>query len=282
LLAFDYKDGFLYIMIYVLTIAGSDSMGGAGIQADIKTITCLGAHALTAVTAITAQNSRGVVKTYGIPERIVSLQIETIIQELVPGAVKIGMMHRGDIIREIACVIKENNLDRVVIDPVMRASAGGELLEESAVRLLKDILFPLVTVITPNLEEAGILTGERIGNLSEMEEAALEIKKLGPDVVLTGGHLEEKCVDLVYDGKDIHYFEGPKIETANTHGSGCVFSSSLATFLAMGHNLAEAAGLARDFTRDAIENSYPCGHGAGVVRPGYSQLKNRIISKRVD
>ncbi|MDB9822243.1 bifunctional hydroxymethylpyrimidine kinase/phosphomethylpyrimidine kinase [Deltaproteobacteria bacterium] len=260
-------------MIYVLTIAGSDSSGGAGIQADIKTITGLGAHALTAVTAITAQNSMGVVEIYEVPERIVSLQIETVIKEILPGAVKIGMMHSGGIIREVARVIKKNRLERVVIDPVLRASAGGQLLEESAVTLLKDILFPLATVITPNLEEAGILTGKKVENLSEMEEAAREMKGMGPDVVLTGGHLEENCVDLVYNGTDMHYFQGSKIETANTHGSGCVFSSSLATFLAMDHGLVEAAGLAHDFTRHAIEKGYACGHGAGVVSPGYSQVK---------
>jgi hydroxymethylpyrimidine/phosphomethylpyrimidine kinase len=266
-------------MISILTIAGSDSCGGAGIQADIKTITSLEAHALTAVTAITVQNSLGIVETYDVPRRIVSLQIKTIIEDIFPVAVKIGMLHTESIIREVAWAIKKNKLERVVVDPVIRASAGGQLLEDSAVDLLKETLLPLATVVTPNLYEAGRLTGYEVYNLSDMERAAREIKELGPDVVVTGGHLKENCIDLLYDGKEIHYFQGPRIETANTHGSGCVFSTSLATFLAMDYDMVEATRLAHDFARDAIKNSYPCGHGPGVVSPGYSQFKNRIISR---
>jgi hydroxymethylpyrimidine/phosphomethylpyrimidine kinase len=258
-------------MISILTIAGSDSCGGAGIQADIKTITSLGAHALTAVTAITVQNSLGIVETYDIPERVICLQIKTIIDDLFPDAVKIGMLHTGPIIREVAGAIKKHKLSRVVLDPVLRASAGGQLLEDSAVDLLKETLLPLATVVTPNLYEAGRLTDYEVYNLGDMERAAREIKELGPDVVVTGGHLEGDCIDLLYDGKEMHYFQGPRIETANTHGSGCVFSTSLAAFLAMDYNMVEATRLAHDFARDAIENSYPCGHGPGAVYPGYKK-----------
>lgn len=271
----------LLYVIYILTIGGSDSSGGAGIQADMKTITSLGAHALTAVTAITVQNSLGIVKTHDVPEKIVSLQIKTIIEDQFPDAVKTGMLHRGSTIRKVSWAIKKNRLKRVVVDPVIRASAGGQLLEGSAVTLLKDLLLPLAMVITPNLDEAGMLTGKRVENLNQMEEAARKLKDLGPDVVVTGGHLEGNCIDLLYDGKDMHYFQDPKIETANTHGSGCVFSTSLATFLAMDHDLIEATRLAHDFTRHAIEKSYSCGRGAGVVHPGYSPLKKRIIAKKV-
>jgi hydroxymethylpyrimidine/phosphomethylpyrimidine kinase len=258
-------------MISVLTIAGSDSCGGSGIQADIKTISSLGAHALTAVTAITAQNSLGIVEIYDIPERVISLQIKTIIDDLFPDAVKIGMLHTESIIREVAVAIKKNKLSRVVLDPVLRASAGGQLLEDSAVDLLKETILPLAMVVTPNLYEAGRLTGYEVGNLTDMERVAREIKDLGPDVVVTGGHLEGNCIDLLYDGKEMHYFQGPKIETVNTHGSGCVFSTSLAAFLAMDYDMVEATRLAHYFTRDAIKNSYPCGHGPGVVYPGYKK-----------
>jgi hydroxymethylpyrimidine/phosphomethylpyrimidine kinase len=262
-------------MRYILTIAGSDSCGGAGIQADIKTIFCLGAHALTAVTAITAQNSTGIVETYDIPAEIISLQIRTIVEDLFPGAVKIGMLHTGLIVREVAGSIKKHKLGRVVVDPVLRASSGGQLLEDPAVVLLKEALFPLAAAVTPNLYEAGRLIGSEVVNLDDMERAARQIKDLGPDVVITGGHLEKNCVDILYDGKEMHFFQGPKIETANTHGSGCVFSSSLATFLAMDYDIVEATRLAHNFTREAIVNSYLCGHGPGVVYPGHRRDSGR-------
>ncbi len=262
-------------MISVLTIAGSDSCGGAGIQADIKTISMLGAHPLTAVTAITAQNSMGIVKIHDIPAEIVSLQISTIAEDLFPGAVKIGMLHTGPIVREVAGAIKKHKLGRVVVDPVLKASSGGQLLEDSAVALLKETLFPLAVVVTPNLYEAGRLTGSEVVNLGDMERAARQIKDLGPDVVIKGGHLEADCIDVLFDGKEIHFFRGTKIETINTHGSGCVFSASLATFLAMDYDIVEATRLAHDFTRDAIANGYPCGHGPGAVHPGHKRDSGR-------
>ncbi|HJX34195.1 MAG TPA: bifunctional hydroxymethylpyrimidine kinase/phosphomethylpyrimidine kinase [Desulfatiglandales bacterium] len=258
-------------MISVLTIAGSDSCGGAGIQADIKTISRLGAHALTAVTAITAQNSMGIVEIHDIPAEIVSLQISTIVEDMFPGAVKIGMLHTGPIVREVAVAIRKHKLGRVVVDPVLKASSGVQLLEDPAVNLLKEALFPLAVVVTPNLYEAGRLTGSEVVNLGDMERAARQIKDLGPDVVITGGHLEADCIDVLYDGKEIHFFQGTKIETINTHGSGCVFSASLATFLAMDYDIVEATRLAHDFTRESIVNSYPCGHGPGVVHPGHKR-----------
>jgi len=254
-------------MRYVLTIAGSDSCGGAGIQADIKTITSLNAHALVALTAVTAQNSLGVSAIQEIPTEIISSQIETIIDDISPHAVKTGMLPTGAAVKEVAGLIKRYEMVRLVVDPVMMASSGRELMEPSAISLLKDLLLPLAQVVTPNLDEAGVLTGKSVRNLKDMEEAAREIKDMGPDVVVTGGHMKDRCVDLLYDGKDIHHFTGTRIETENTHGSGCVFSTSLATFLAMDHDVTEATRLAHDFTRMALKNGYPCGRGAGVVSP---------------
>jgi hydroxymethylpyrimidine/phosphomethylpyrimidine kinase len=253
---------------YVLTIAGSDSGGGAGIQADIKTITSLGAHALTAVTAVTAQNSLGVKAIHEMPEGIISQQVETVVEDVFPNAVKTGMLPSQNAAKETARLIKEKGLKKVVIDPVLKASTGRGLIDFSAINLFKKSLFPLADIITPNLEEAGVFSGIKVDSLEDMEKAAREIKLLGPDVVVTGGHLKgEECVDLLYDGKKVYYFRGLKLDILNSHGSGCVFSASLATFLAMDHDLVEATRLAHDFTRRAIEEGYPCGGGVGVVNP---------------
>jgi hydroxymethylpyrimidine/phosphomethylpyrimidine kinase len=253
---------------YILAIAGSDSCGGAGIQADIKTITSLGAHVLTAITAVTAQNSQGIAAVQKIPANFISKQLETILEDIRPDAAKIGMLLTGAAVREVTRVIKKYGIPRLVVDPVLRASTGRKLLGAEAIPLLKETLIPLASVVTPNLDEAEILTGRRVRNLKEMEEASKAIKGLGPDVVVTGGHLKGECVDLLYDGRDIHHFSGSRISAKHTHGSGCVFSSALATFLASEDDVKRATELAHDFTRRAIERGYPCGKGAGAVRPG--------------
>jgi len=255
------------IVKYVLTIAGSDSCGGAGIQADIKTITSLGGHPLTAITAVTAQNSTGISRVYEIPVEFIVAQIETVVEDIFPDSVKIGMLSSGRIIETIAGTIRKFRLKNIVVDPVITASTGRNLMDPSALKPLKETLLPLADVITPNLSEAGILAGGKVTNTSEMEWAAGELKKLGPDVIITGGHLEGKCTDILYNGKDFYHFHGEKVDTKNTHGTGCVFSSSLACFLANGNNIIEAAGFAHEFTGRAIERGYPCGRGAGAVSP---------------
>jgi hydroxymethylpyrimidine/phosphomethylpyrimidine kinase len=254
-------------MKYVLTIAGSDSCGGAGIQADIKTISALGVHSLTVITALTAQNSLGIDAVHEIPTRFISQQIETTLGDVFPDAAKIGMLSSGKAIRAVAKMIKRYEIPRVVVDPVLRASTGKSLLVPEAVSVLKEILLPLSRVVTPNLDEAEILTGKRVRTLKEMEEAAKHLRSRGPEVVVTGGHLKGKCVDLLYDGRKVYHFSGPRINTEHLHGTGCVFSSALATFLALEDNVIKATGLAHDFTRRAIERSYPCGKGIGAVRP---------------
>jgi hydroxymethylpyrimidine kinase/phosphomethylpyrimidine kinase len=254
-------------MKYVLTIAGSDSCGGAGIQADIKTISGLGAHPLTVITALTAQNSLGIDAVYEIPATFISQQIETTVGDVFPDAAKIGMLSSDEAVKTVAGMIKRFELPQVVVDPVLRATTGKSLLVPEAVSLLKEILLPLSHVVTPNLYEAEILTGKRVRNLEEMEEAAKDIKGLGPDVVVTGGHLKGECVDILYDGKAVHRFSGSKIDTEHVHGTGCVFSSALATFLALEKNVVEATEQAHVFTRQAIERGYSCGKGVGIVRP---------------
>ena len=260
-------------MKFILAIAGSDSCGGAGVQSDVKTITSLGAHALTAITAVTAQNSLGITAIHRIPARFLSRQIESIMADVAPDATKIGMLGTEANIREVARLIRRHNLSPVVLDPVLRSSTGSNLLQSDAVTVLKSKLLPLVSVVTPNLEEAEVLTGLRVRNPGEMEEASRFIKAMGPDVVITGGHLKGDVVDLVYDGKEVHHIRGSRIGTAHTHGTGCVFSSAMATFLAMGDDVPQAARRAHEFTIGAIKEGYPCGQGAGPVNPAHGNVK---------
>jgi hydroxymethylpyrimidine/phosphomethylpyrimidine kinase len=251
---------------YVLAIAGSDSFGGAGIQADIKTITGLGGHALTAITAVTAQNSIGISAIYKIPAKFLSLQIETILEDIVPDAVKTGMLYTGAAIKVVARAIEKHGIPNLVIDPVVKASTGRDLMEEGALEALREFLLPMARVVTPNMDEAGILSGGKVRTVRDMEEAARIIKSCGPDVVVTGGHLDGTCVDVFFDGREFHHFPGSKIPTPHTHGSGCVFSSALATYLAGDPVVRHAVEGAHYFTRMGIEGSYPCGRGAGPLR----------------
>ena len=255
-------------MKWVLAIAGSDSGGGAGIQADIRTISSLGAHALTAITALTAQNSRNVAAIQKVPARFVSRQIETILADTYPDAVKIGMLYTASCVREVARMLNRHPLPKTVLDPVLRASTGRALLEPAAFAPLKHLLLPRVLVVTPNLREASALSGRRVSTLKDMQEAARVIHDMGPHVVVTGGHLRGACVDVLYDGKGMHLFRGERIVTEHTHGSGCVFSTALAAFLAFGHDLGTAVEHAHGFARNAIRGGYATGKGPGAVRPG--------------
>ena len=253
---------------HILVIAGSDSYGGAGIQADIKTITSLGGHVLTALTAVTAQNSLGVTGIHKIPAGFISKQVKAVIEEVVPQAVKIGMLYSGAAVKEVAKLLKRYGLVNIVLDPVLRATTGKDLLEPKAITLFKEELLALVSVVTPNLFEAGTLAGMKVDCSNDMAKAAEAIQAMGPDVVITGGHLKSKCTDLLYDGKAFHRFHGSRIETQHTHGSGCVFSTALATFLAGDNGVVSATKMAHAFTRRAIINGYACGRGPGPVKPG--------------
>ena len=253
-------------MKYVLTIAGSDSSGGAGVQADLKTISYLGAHALTAITAVTAQSSRKINSIHAIPARFIFRQIETILEDLTPDAVKIGMLYTSGAVSAIIDILTAHRLEPVVIDPVLRASTGRELLEREAITAMKEKLFPLVKAVTPNIYEAGLLADMRVESVDQMMRAAEIINRMGPDVIVTGGHLEGKIVDILYNGKALTMFEGDRIDTYHTHGTGCIFSSSLATFLALGESMESATKMAHDFTRKAIMEGYPCGKGHGPAR----------------
>lgn len=254
-------------MITILTIAGSDSSGGAGIQADIKTIHRLGAHALCAVTAVTAQGSRGLSSVHPIPPGEISKQIEEAVADAFPRAVKIGMLKSPGAVEAVASLVERCRFVNVVLDPVMRATAGGRLLDADALEPFLKELVPRVDVLTPNLEEASLLSGRPADTLEEAEEAARVLKGLGPDVVVTGGHFPGRCVDLLCDIRGVHPFPGGRLETTSTHGSGCVFSAALAASLGMGMDLHGAVARAGETTREALRLGYTLGSAAGVVNP---------------
>lgn len=254
-------------MKHVLTIAGSDSSGGAGIQADIKTITSIGCHASTVITALTAQNSRGVEGVHPIPASFVSKQIESVMTDMRPDAVKVGMIFTASAIKTVAKLMGQYRVQNLVVDPVLKSSTGSDLLEPAAVGVLRNVLLPLASVVTPNLHEAEVLSETKIRDLEEMLAASKKINALGPAVIIKGGHLKGQPVDLLFDGERVHHFRGARIGIPHTHGTGCVFSSALAAFLAIGHGLQKAAGKAHDFVRGAIQKGYPCGWGAGPVNP---------------
>ncbi len=255
-------------MIKVLTIAGSDSGGGAGIQADIKTIFTLGAYPLTVISALTAQNSRGVDSILKIAPDFVVAQMESVISDMHPHATKTGMLLNVGILKAVVKTVERYRLPLLVVDPVILSSTGKVLLESNAIDILREQLLPLATFVTPNLHEAEILSGHKVGNLREMVAAAKQIKEFGPDnVIITGGHLKKKCIDILYNGKEVYRFGGPRIESRHTHGSGCVFSAALATFLAMGNNVRKGAEMANSFTRKAISKGLKAGKGPGSVQP---------------
>jgi hydroxymethylpyrimidine/phosphomethylpyrimidine kinase len=250
----------------VLIIAGSDSGGGAGIQADIKTVSALGAFAMTAITALTAQNTTGV---YGISEiapQFVVKQIEACAGDIGCDAVKTGMLANAGIINAVARAII--NLGPIVVDPVMIAKSGAPLLERGAVDALKSKLLPIATVVTPNLHEAAALTGREIQTIEQMKEAARAIRDLGPaNVVVKGGHLESIAADILYDGRNFTEFRSERIPTKNTHGTGCIFASAIAAGLAHKKTVEESVAVAKDFITAAIRSGLAIGRGYGPANP---------------
>ena len=254
-----------------MTIAGSDSGGGAGIQADIKTFAALGVHGTCAITAITAQNTVGVQQAFPLPPELVAAQIDSIISDLPCHAAKTGMLATTAIIEVVADRIRHHQIPHLVVDPVMVATSGGKLLLEDAETAYIELLFPLAEIITPNMAEAGVLLGRAVENLAQMREAAIALCSLGPRAaVITGGHLDEAAADVFYDRQteQLREFAAPRIESPGTHGSGCVFASAIAAYLAQGSDLAAAVEGAKQFTARAIAAALPLGEGPGPVNPG--------------
>ena len=256
----------------VLTIAGSDSGGGAGIQADIKTISALGCYASSAITAITVQNTLGVEDVHAVPVPIVEGQIKAVLNDIGADAVKIGMLQSAEIVRCIASEIRRYGIRNVVLDPVMVSTSGHRLIEEEAIDALCKELIPLARVITPNIPEAEILLGGvTLDKQQQLPEAAsILAKKFGVSVLLKAGHLtEERLVDYFYDVEKDEMSQLPsvRIHTRNTHGTGCTMSSAFASMLAQGKSLKEAAAGAKDYINNAIiaGADYEIGHGHGPV-----------------
>lgn len=249
-----------------MTIAGSDSGGGAGIQADLKTFAAFGVYGTSAVTAVTAQNTRGVFAVAEVPEEVIALQIDVVLEDIGTDAVKTGMLSSAAIVRTVADRLEAWGVGPLVVDPVMVAKSGHPLLQESAVAALTQHLLPLAFVVTPNLPEAEILSGLTIASPAAMREAAQAIAAFGSRiVVIKGGHLAGDATDLVYDGSSFTEFSAPRIDTVNTHGTGCSFSAAITALLARGVAPLDAIGQAKSWLTQAIKRSYPIGAGHSPV-----------------
>jgi hydroxymethylpyrimidine/phosphomethylpyrimidine kinase len=253
-----------------LTIAGSDSGGGAGLQADLKTFAALGVYGMSAITSITAQNTLGVQGVFDLPPEFVGLQIDSVVKDIGVDAVKTGMLSNADIISVVAAKVREHSLPHLVVDPVMIAKSGDALLRPEAREALIQLLLPLAEVLTPNLHEAHVLTGLSIKTLDHMRHAAKAIHSMGPrNVVVKGGHLEDDAAepttarDLLFDGQRFIVLEGERVVTPHTHGTGCTFASAIAGGLARGLSVESAAQAAKAFITEAIRHALPLGHGHG-------------------
>jgi hydroxymethylpyrimidine/phosphomethylpyrimidine kinase len=252
----------------VLTIAGSDSGGGAGIQADLKAITLLGGYGMSVLTALTAQNTVGVQAIHEVPAWFVATQIDSVLSDIGADAIKTGMLANAQIVEVVAKKIREYGVKKLVVDPVMVAKSGDSLLRKDAQDALIKKLIPLSMVVTPNLLEASVLTGYRVNSIEEMRKAAHRIHDLGAkNVVVKGGHLRGMAIDILYDGKRYVEIEGKRIETKHTHGTGCTFASAIATLLARGETVSEAVTKAKTFITMAIQSGLPLGKGTGPTNP---------------
>jgi hydroxymethylpyrimidine/phosphomethylpyrimidine kinase len=250
-----------------LTIAGSDSGGGAGIQADLKTFAAHGVYGTSAITAVTAQNTLGVTAVHTIPADIVTAQIEAVASDIGADAVKTGMLATAAIVEAVAAAIEELDLPCTVIDPVMIAKGGSRLLDDEAVETMRTELLPRAMVITPNADEAGALLGDEVRTLEQARAAARRLKALGPGaVIVKGGHLDgAHAIDILFDGVNLVELSAPRIETTSTHGTGCTFASAIAANLALGLNLATAAERAKTYVTDAIRRAPAIGGGHGPL-----------------
>ncbi|PKN36139.1 MAG: bifunctional hydroxymethylpyrimidine kinase/phosphomethylpyrimidine kinase [Deltaproteobacteria bacterium HGW-Deltaproteobacteria-19] len=248
----------------VLTIAGSDSGGGAGIQADLKTITVLGGFGMSVITALTAQNTLGVWGIHKVPASFVAAQFDAVAGDIGVDAAKTGMIASRSIIRIVAEKIREYGIENLVVDPVMVAKGGASLMEAAARRTLVNELIPLARVITPNIPEAEVLTGIAIRGTDDMRRAAEAIARMGArSVVVKGGHLDGEAVDLLYENGKCRLFRSPRIETTDTHGTGCTFSAALAVGLSKGDSVEEAVSEAKRYVTSAIRHSFRLGSGHG-------------------
>ncbi|TMF71199.1 MAG: bifunctional hydroxymethylpyrimidine kinase/phosphomethylpyrimidine kinase [Chloroflexi bacterium] len=263
-------------MPVALTMAGSDSGGGAGIQADLKTFAVLGVHGTSAITAITAQNTTGVTEILELPTSLIREQIAVVVDDIGVHAAKTGMLSSAAIIATVADAVERYGLGNLVVDPVMVAKGGAKLLRDDAVTAMRDLLMPLAAVVTPNLPEAQVLLGREITTLDERRRAARDLVAMGArSAVVKGGHAEGDVVDVFFDGRQLIELSAERIETPNTHGSGCVFSAAITAGIALGMEPLEAVRRAKTFITQAIASSIEIGHGHGPVNPWFAQRVGR-------
>ncbi len=254
-----------------LTIAGSDTCGGAGIQADIKTMTANGVYAMSAITALTAQNTTGVTGIMEVTPDFLKLELDTVITDIRPDAVKIGMVSASELIRVISETIRHYELKNVVVDPVMVATSGARLISEDAIGTLKECLLPLATVLTPNIPEAEVLSGMEIKSPEDMVTAAELISKTyGCAVLLKGGHNMNDANDLLYRDGGFKWFNGKRIDNPNTHGTGCTLSSAIASNLAKGYDLDTAVEKAKNYISGALAAMLDLGKGSGPMNHAFA------------
>ena len=262
----------------ILIIAGSDSSGGAGIQADIKTVTALGSYAMTAITAVTIQNTTGVRSIVPIEPKKISDQIQFTSKDIKPDAIKIGMLHSANVIKSVMCSLDVIKVKKIILDPVMIAKGGAKLIDEKAVELLKNKLIKKVSLITPNVPEAEILTNTRIKNKEDMIFAASILIELGAkNVFIKGGHLDSKVVeDIFVSKKEIMLIKNKRITTSNTHGTGCTLSSAISVFFACGKTLKKSCELATKYVNNSIRSNLNYGKGHGPI----NHLSSIIVNKK--
>ena len=255
----------------VLTIAGSDSGGGAGIQADLKTFSALGCFGMSVITALTAQNTKGVTGIHAVPASFAAEQMDAIFSDMGADAVKIGMLYSAELIEIVAHQLKKHGVEKIVLDPVMVAQSGDKLLQDDAIQALKDHMMPLASVITPNLPEAEVLTGRKLNSLEDMQQASRDIAKHGgQSILLKGGHFEDKdSTDLLFLTREERFvtLREDRIQTRNNHGTGCTLSSAIAAFLAKGNDIKTAVREGKAYITSAIQAgaAYQLGLGSGPV-----------------
>ncbi|ANE36006.1 hydroxymethylpyrimidine kinase / phosphohydroxymethylpyrimidine kinase [Campylobacter iguaniorum] len=250
----------------ILTIAGSDCSGGAGIQADIKTITAHKMYAMSVITALTAQNTMGVYGVRDVEAGFVAAQIEACFSDIIPDAVKIAMVSNEAIVRQIGINLKKFNAKNIVLDPVMVATSGGKLISDEAIKCVVSELFSLADIITPNLPEAEVLANMSIKSVEDMKKAALNLAQICKGAVLVkGGHLDTNAVDILYSNGEFSTFEAPRIETKNTHGTGCTLSSAIACGLGANLDIKTAVARAKEFVSNALKTDIKIGQGNGAI-----------------
>lgn len=253
-----------------LTIAGSDSSGGAGIQADLKTFSAIGTYGMSIITAVTAQNTKGVDDVEELSGKIIKKQIESVFEDIEPAAVKVGMVSSPEIILDIVESLKKYNPKFLVVDPVMISKSGYSLLKPEAKENLIKYLIPLAYLVTPNVPEAEEITGININSIMDMEAVGKKILELGPKFVLMkGGHLDGDAVDILIGENIFEVFKSKRLDRKNTHGTGCTISSAITAHLALGYDIKEAVALSKKYITEAIEHSFDIGHGVGPVHHFY-------------